>query len=104
MAKPVSIHPVNFTLIRHAIRNRGKKLQDVAEHIGVSPSQFSEMLSGLRKFSDERLILTADFLGVAANFFRTPTGRLAIQKADMDIIDWSLTPGTSGCKREQRVS
>ena len=55
MAKPVSIHPVNFPLIRYTIMEKGLMQSEVAEHIGVNASHFSEMLSGLRKMNDERL-------------------------------------------------
>ena len=92
MARPVSVQPVNFSLIRHVIKKRGLKFQDVADDLELSASHFSEMLAGTRKLNDERLAGLSNLLGVHANYFRTSIGRLAIQKVEADLTDWSLSP------------
>lgn len=91
MARPVTIAPVNFALIRHVAKQRGMLLKDLARAVDIGNSQFSEMLSGLRKMSDERLVRVADALGVPHNYFRTPLGRLVLQKAEADLTDFALT-------------
>ena len=98
MARPISVQPVNYTLIRHVVKQRSKTLTEVAEHVGMSITQFSDMPAGTRKLNDERLGKIADFLDVDHNYFRTPTGRLAIQKAESDIIDFALTPDRNDVK------
>ena len=91
MARPVSIVPINFPLIRHGAKERGVLFRDLAEQIGVRDSHFSEMLSGLRPLNDERLAKLSDVLGVPHNYFRTSLGRLVIQKAEADLTDFALT-------------
>ena len=101
MARPVSIAPVNFSLIRYVVKARGLTLTEVAEHLDVSIQYFSGMLSGYEKINDERLIAISQLLEVSPDYFRTPTGRLAIQKVDADLIDWALTESRGDVKELQ---
>ena len=60
MARPVTITPVNFPLIRHHMKERKYTLKRMAGKLDCQVSHLSEMLSGLRPLNDERLIIISD--------------------------------------------
>ena len=92
MARPVTIQPCNFSLIRYLMQQRKYTQKRMAGKLGCNASQLSEMLSGLRPLNDKRLQIIADELKVEVNYLRTPIGRMVVQKVDSELIDWSLTP------------
>ena len=53
MARPVTIAPVNFALIRHVMKARNLMLTELAERLDLSISYLSEMLNGRSPLSDE---------------------------------------------------
>ena len=101
MAKPVSILPVNYALIRHVLKSKDMMIGELSEKLEISISYLSDMLSGRSPLNDERLVSISDILEVSHNYFRTPIGRLAIQKTDSDLIDWSLNPERGDVKELQ---
>ncbi len=46
MAKPVTIAPVNYALIRHVLKSRDMMIGELAEKLEISISYLSDMLSG----------------------------------------------------------
>ena len=101
MAKPVTIAPVNYALIRHVLKSRDMMIGELSEKLGISISYLSDMLSGRSPLNDERLVSISDILEVPHNYFRTSIGRLAIQKTESDIVDWSLSPERGDVKELQ---
>lgn len=78
MARPVTIQPVNFPLIRHHMAERKYTLKRMANKLGVQISHLSEMLSGLRLLNDEKLNRIADILSVPPYYFWTSIGRMVM--------------------------
>ena len=71
MARPVSIQPVNVSLIRHVIKQRGLTHKDVGDSLGVSRQYVSGMLSGREKINDARLAaLPVDYTLIRYDFTR----------------------------------
>lgn len=91
MARPVSIAPVNLTLIRYVIRQKDLSLTEIAKAMDVGLDNFSHMLAGRRPMTEERLAIVAEMLGKPVDYFRTPIGRLLINKAETDIVDFAMT-------------
>ena len=100
MARPVSISPVNCTLIRKLLSERDVTVREfrkmVARRLNIKLSEFNEsafyqMLRGERPINDERLAAMEKALHVPFGYLKTSTGQLAIQKVDRDVLDWSLT-------------
>ena len=89
MAKPVTIQPINFALIRRLMKQKGYSQKRIANKLGVVISQVSEMLGGTRPMNDQRLQIVADELKVPVAKIRTPIGRMVINKVESDLIDWS---------------
>lgn len=98
MARPVSNSPVNFPLIRHVLKARELTLTALSEAIGMQVSHLSEALTGKRSLSDDRLRQIAEVCSVQPDYFRSSTGRLLLTKAEMDIVDFSLTDGRGDVK------
>ena len=92
MARPISVQPVNFTLIRQVVDEQDKTLTEVADAAGTRLSQLSEMLAGTRKMNDQILQSIADYLETPVHYLRTPIGRMVIQKVELDVLDWARTP------------
>ena len=46
MAKPVTIAPVNYALIRHVLKSRSMMISELSEKLEISISYLSDMLSG----------------------------------------------------------
>ena len=46
MAKPVTIAPVNYALIRHVLKSRGMMIGELSKKLDISISYLSDMLSG----------------------------------------------------------
>ena len=53
--------------IREQIKDSGIKQKFLAEHLGISTSMLSLVLSGERKLSDEKWMKLQTFLSVAKN-------------------------------------
>ena len=98
MAKPVTIQPINFSLIRHHMKLKNYSITRMAKKLGVAISGFSEMLSGTRQMNDQRLQIVSDELKKPHNYFRTPIGRMVINKVEADLIDWSEAPDRTEAK------
>ncbi len=95
MARPVTISPVNFALIRHTMKQQSVLAADLAEQLGISASYLSEMLNGHSLLNDEKLNRIADILSVPPYYFRTSIGRMAMQSERFAYTDrFSRAEGT----------
>lgn len=98
MARPVSITPVNYSLIRHVAKAKEMPLGEIANHLEIPASNFYDMLSGTRPINDERLAMIHDFLGVPFGYFKQSTGSLLLRKAETDVIDFALVDSRGDSK------
>lgn len=98
MPKGVKNLPVNFTYLRFLIKKKKLVVGEVAEELGISIHQFSDMLNGRKTFSAARLKKVAEMLGVSHEIFYDSVGALLYRKLEADIVDFSMTPGRGDVK------
>ena len=93
MARPVSIAPINVTLIRVLIDRQDLTIKEFAESIGMKRDYLSHILHGRKKVNDEWLAKIATALDVSPDYFKQSVGSLFITKVDTDLVDVA-TKGT----------
>lgn len=100
MASPVTIAPVNCSLIRYVLKERGLSVRELHKQVcrklsiklkDLNESNFYGMLRGERPLNDERLAAISAVLGVDPGYFKTSLGRMLIRKTQEDLTDFSLS-------------
>ena len=80
----------NVRLISRLLKRKKWTHATLGKKLGITGNYVTRMLLGIDPISDKRLEIIAYHLEVEVDYLELPTGRLLLDKAENDVVDFSL--------------